>query len=99
MLSLSPALLKMLNEEPKPVKVKTGTYFRIVGDTYPVKEILKLAGCRWNPDGRYWYATKELWHTAALGFAERAKDKERIERLVSVPVQASDPQTYFTFDA
>jgi hypothetical protein len=45
-----------------------GSWLWIGGDTYPVREELKAAGCRWQKDKRKWY-----WHPPEkhVGYSKR----------------------------
>lgn len=62
--------------------VKDGGLYRISGTTYPVKEILKAIGCRWNSMDKCWYTTHKEWKERALERAgEDEKARKRINKL------------------
>jgi hypothetical protein len=45
-----------------------GRRFYLRGNTYPVKDALRSAGCKWDPDARCWYTGKrELAEQCAQG--------------------------------
>lgn len=41
---------------PSEVKIEVD---KIVGYVYPIKDQLKAAGARWNPDGKFWYINEK----------------------------------------
>lgn len=44
-----------------PVKIETrNNRIYLVGDTYPIKDKLKQAGCRFDKDAKQWYGTTDL---------------------------------------
>lgn len=85
MLTLTIPLLSSLCDEQgegQKVEVITGAGFvKIVGVSYPVKEILKKVGCRWSSDNRFWYTNNRNWQAQAIEIADRDKDKARIRAL------------------
>ena len=90
MLTLTyPLLYSLCDEvsENQVVEVKRVIGFmKIVGMSYPVKEILKKVGCRWSSDNKFWYTNNGNWQNQALELADREKDKQRIRALSSEPI-------------
>ena len=58
-----------------------GRRFYLRGNTYPLKDQLRGAGCKWDPDTKCWYTGKrELAEQCAQG-------------IIPTPVASSDPST------
>jgi hypothetical protein len=55
---------------------KEGRRYYILGDTYAIKDRLRNAGCKWDPDRRAWWTGKEAVANEFAG-AEPAKPAEK----------------------
>jgi hypothetical protein len=64
-----------------PGTEKVGARVYVTGNSYPIRDRLKRAGCRWDPDRRQWW----------IG-SSKAKELEQIVKC-SVPADSSEKKT------